>query len=152
MGTIAFDGLRLSKYSPYYEQEVGFDIRDGRLGLKTGYTLEWGPERHVLRISDGSVAVRTLVLGIPGTQQPKVELPEVDLGGIGVDALGRTARVEMVVLRNGVVRARRNPDGRFDLERMQPPKKSAPPPKERSEPFRWTVGKLELAGWRIEFQ
>ena len=42
-GTVSFDGLRLSKYSPYYEQEVGFEIRDGRLGLKTGYTLEWGP-------------------------------------------------------------------------------------------------------------
>lgn len=35
-GTVSFDGLRLSKYSPYYEQEVGFEIRDGRLGLKTG--------------------------------------------------------------------------------------------------------------------
>src|SRR5262249_57365672 len=49
MGTITFDGLRLSKYSPYYEQEVGFDIRDGILGLNTAYTLEWGPGQALRR-------------------------------------------------------------------------------------------------------
>jgi len=159
-GTVSFDGLRLAKYSPYYEQEVGFEIRDGRLGLKTGYTLEWGAERHVLRLSDGSVAVRTLVLGLPGTPQPKVELPEADLTGISVDALGRTARVESVALRNGVVRSHRNAEGLFDLERMGPPKKSGTPPgtksgppaKTKSEPFHWAVGKVELAGWRLELQ
>lgn len=151
-GTISFDGLRLSKYSPYYEQEVGFEIRDGRLGLKTGYALEWGAERHLLRISDGSVAVRTLVLGIPGTPQPKVELPELDVTGISVDALGRSARVETVALRNGVVRAHRNPDGRFDVEQMKPPRKAEPPPREKSEPFHWALGKIELAGWRVELQ
>jgi len=151
-GTVSFDGLRLSKYSPYYEQEVGFEIRDGRLGLKTGYTLEWGAERHVLRVSEGSVAVRSLVLGIPGTPQPKVELPEVDVGSISADAIGRTARVEAVTLRNGVIRAHRNPDGRFDVEQMKPPPKSGPRSKEKSAPFHWAVGKIELAGWRIEFQ
>ena len=121
-GTISFDGLRLSKYSPYYEQEVGFEIRDGRLGIKTGYTLEWGPDRHVLKTSDGSISVRTLVLGLPGVAQPKFELPETLVTGIGLDAVARTARVETVVLRGAVVRAHRNPDGRFDLEQMKPPK------------------------------
>ncbi|HZJ53499.1 MAG TPA: DUF748 domain-containing protein, partial [Myxococcaceae bacterium] len=154
-GTISFDGLRLSKYSPYYEQEVGFEIRDGRLGLKTGYTLEWGPERRVLRVTDGSVSVRTLVLGIPGIAQPKVELPEADVTGIAMDAIGRTARVEVVSLRGAVIRAHRNPDGRSDLEQMRPPRKAGPPPKaskEKTEPFRWAVGKLELAGWRFELR
>jgi Domain of Unknown Function (DUF748) len=151
-GTISFDGLRLSKYSPYYEQEVGFEIRDGRLGLKTGYTLEWGTERHILRTSDGSVSVRTLVLGLPGVGQPKVELPETLVTGIGLDAVARTVRVETVVLRNAVLRAHRNPDGRFDLEQMRPPKKPGPPPKEKSEPFHWSLAKVELAGWRFEFR
>jgi len=149
-GTISFDGLRLSKYSPYYEQEVGFEIRDGRLGIKTGYTLEWGPDRHVLKTSDGSISVRTLVLGLPGVAQPKFELPETLVSGIGLDAVERTARVETVVLRGAVGRAHRNPDGRFDLEQMKPPKKAGPPPKGKSEPFHWSVGKIELAGWRME--
>jgi len=150
-GNISFDGLRLKKYSPYYEQEVGFEIRDGRLGVKTGYTVEWGPDHHVLRIADGTVAIRTLVLGVPGIAQNKVELPEADATGISVDALGRTARVEAVVLRNGVVRAHRNPDGQTDLELMRPPRKAASPPsKEKSEPFHWALGAFALAGWRVE--
>ena len=158
-GSIAFDGLRLSKYSPYYEQEVGFDIRDGRLGLKTSYALEWGPARHVLRTADGSIAIRTLVLGLPGNPQPKVELPEADVSGIALDVLGRTAKVDGVVLRNAVVRARRNANGLFDLEQMKPPRKAAPPPRqpanapqERTPPFHWGVGAFELSGWRLEFR
>jgi hypothetical protein len=167
-GTISFGGLRLAKYSPYYEQEVGFEIRDGKLGVKTQYTLEWGPEHHVLQVSEGSVALRSLVLGIPGTAQPKVSLPEADVTGIAVDVVGRKARVDAVVLKNGVVRARRDSEGLFDLEKMGPKGKSGPPPSEKSspqpttkssatpaeksEPFHWAVGKIELAGWRLEMR
>ncbi len=151
-GTITFEGLRLSKYSPYYEQEVGFEIRDGRLGLRTGYTLEWGPERHVLRIADGSIAVRALVLALPGAGQPKVELPEADVTGIAVDALGRTARVQAVALRKGIVRVHRNAEGAFDVEKMKAPPRARPAGTEKSEPFHWALGKIELAGWRIELQ
>ena len=149
-GTIAFDGLRLAKYSPYYEQEVGFEIRDGRLGVKTGYELEWGSQRHLARLSEGAISLRSLVLALPGGAQPKVELPEADVAGISVDALGRTARVGSVVLRNGVVRARRDAQGAFDVEQLKPPKKSGPPPPEKTTPLRWAVGKVELAGWRLE--
>ncbi|HET6983384.1 MAG TPA: DUF748 domain-containing protein, partial [Myxococcaceae bacterium] len=152
IGTITFDGLRLSKYSPYYEQEVGFDIRDGLLGLKTVYTLEWGPEKHLLRIADGAISVRTLVLGIPGNNQPHIQLPVADVGGIGIDVVGRTARVESVVLKEAVIRSRRNSDGRFDLEQMKPPRKSSPPPKDKNEPWHWSLGSIELAGWRVDFQ
>jgi hypothetical protein len=160
MGTITFDGLRLSKYSPYYAQEVGFEVRDGQLGVKTVYTLEWSPEVHVLRISDGSVVLRSLVLGIPGAKEPKLELPEATVSGIGVDVIASNAQVGAVVLKNGVVRARRGTDGAIDLEKMKPPQKSSPPPtetsasppKETSKPFEWRVGRVELAGWRLELQ
>ena len=153
MGTITFDGLKLSKYSPYYEQEVGFEIRDGLLGLKTAYTFSWGPEDHMLRVADGSVSVRTLVLGVPGLPENKVELPEAKASGIGIDVVHQNARVETVVLRDAVLRVHRNRDGRFDLEQFRPPKKAGPPPKEtKSEPFHWGVGKVELAGWRIELR
>jgi hypothetical protein len=157
-GTISFDGLRLQKYSPYYEEAVGFEIRDGRLGLKTGYTFEWGPDRHVLQVSDGAIAVRTLVLGVRGIQQNKVELPAADVNGIAIDVMGRTARVNAAVLKDGVVRARRNANGQTDLEMMGPPKKAGPPPKEssqskeKSKPFHWALGAFELSGWRVEFQ
>src|SRR5262249_28127522 len=144
MGTVAFDGLRLAKYSPYYEQEVGFDIRDGRLGVKTAYTLVWSADEHLLKLADGSVSVRSLAMGIPGTPQPKGELPAVDVGGIGIDVVGRIARVESVVLKDAVIRARRNRDGRFDVEQMKPPKKSSPPPKEKNEPWHWSLGTIEL--------
>jgi hypothetical protein len=152
-GTITFDGLQLKKYSPYYEQSVGFEIRDGKLGLRTGYQLEWGGEKRILKIVDGSVAVRTLVLGLPGAPTPKVELPAADIGGIGVDVPGRVARVESVALKEGIVRAHRSKDGAFDVEAMGPPKSSAPSkPTPKDEAWQWSLGRIELAGWKLEFQ
>src|SRR4029078_10479616 len=153
MGTITFDGLKLSKYSPYYEQEVGFEIRDGLLGLKTAYTFSWGREDHMLRVADGSVSVRTLVLGVPGLPENKVELPEAKASGIGIDVLRPKARVAPVVLRDAVLRVHRNRDARFDLEQFRPPKKAGPPPKEtKSEPFHWGGGKVDIGGWRSELR
>jgi hypothetical protein len=152
-GTITFDGLELKKYSPYYEQQVGFEIRDGKLGVKTGYQLEWGGDKRVLKVVDGSVAVRTLILGLPGAPMPKVELPTIDVGGIGVDVPGRLARVETVSLKEGIVRVHRNKDGSFDIEAMGPPKSNAPAkPTPKDEAWQWSLGKIELAGWRVEFQ
>ena len=93
------------------------------------------------------------MLGLPGAPVPKVELPVADIGGIGVDVPGRIARVETVALKDGVVRAHRNKDGRFDLEAMGPPKSTTPPkPTPPEDVLQWSLGRIELAGWKLEFQ
>ena len=152
-GTITFEGLELKKYSPYYEDSVGFEIRDGKLGVKTSYQLEWGGEKRVLKILDGAVAVRSLILGLPGAPTPKAEFPAIDIGGIGVDVPGRVARVETVAIKEATIRAHRNKDGQLDLEAMGPPKSEAPSkPTPKEDQWQWSLGKIDLARWRVELQ
>lgn len=168
-GRFSFDEIQLKKYSPYYEQAVGFELRDGRLGVKSSYDLEWGPDKRLVKISDGSASLRSLALALPGAPTPAVELPEASVGGIAVDVLTRIATVDSVVLKGGVVRARRAPDGKIDLLAMAGPpgddSPPSPPPADApsmpipvkvkdqgaKEPAaQWTLRAFEASGWRIE--
>ena len=163
-GTLSLEGIRLTKYSPYYEQNVGFELSDGTAGVKGSYELEWGPERRVVRVHDASLAVRSLVIRLPGMAQPKIEQPELDITGVAVDVLERVARVESVALRGGTFRARRGSDGKIDVERLTIPRgREAPPgsppvtqapapfaPAKPPKPFRWTVDKVVVSEEHIE--
>ena len=109
-GTLTLDGLRLPKYAPYYDQSVDFDLLDGTARVQSSYQLEWGLERRLLRLSDGAIAVRKLVLRLRGASEPSVELPQLDVGGVQVDLLGQVATVESVSLRGATIHVRRGSD------------------------------------------
>jgi hypothetical protein len=173
-GRFSLDNVRFGKYSPYYEQSVGFEPRGGTLGVKSRYELEWGPDRRVVKLADGAISVRALAIGLPGNATPAVELPEGDVAGISADVLTRTALVDSVILKGGVVRARRGPDGKIDLMAMsggtgkgaQAAEPPASPPEDlplaasikvkdsaaTAPPLQWTVRLLELSGWRLELE
>ena len=117
-GTLTLDGLRLPKYSPYYDQNVDFDLLDGTARVQSSYQLEWGPARRLVQLSDGTLAVRQLVLRLRGASEPSVELPQLDVGGVKIDVLEQVAAVESVSLRGGTIHVRRGNDGRIDLMRL----------------------------------
>jgi hypothetical protein len=157
-GTLSLDGLRLPKYAPYYDQSVDFDLLDGTARIQSSYQLEWGPERRLLRLSDGALAVRKLVLRLRGASEPSVELPQLDVGGVQVDVLEQVAKVESVSLRGATVHMRRGNDGRIDLMRLASGGQPAPShpaaaqkPAKPAKPFQWTVRKVELAEERLLF-
>lgn len=169
-GRFSFENLLVRKYSPYYEQSVGFEVREGRLGVKARYDLEWGPDRRLVNLTEGAASLRSLALGLPGVASPVVELPEADVGGTAIDVLSRNVTVDSVVLKGGVIRARRGPDGNVDLVAMARTAAvvpsadgdapgAAPAPgfpvkvKEgagQEPPVRWSVRSLETPGWRVE--
>ncbi|MGC3998540.1 MAG: DUF748 domain-containing protein [Anaeromyxobacter sp.] len=117
-GTLSLQELQLPKYSPYYERDVGFDLRGGTLGVSGSYEAEWSAQRRVFRVKDGAVGLRGLALALRGAQQPSLELPQVDVGGIQADVLAQQFEVGEVALKGGVIRARRGADGRIDLVAM----------------------------------
>jgi len=151
-GTIAFENLRLPKYGPYYEQEVAVDLRDGRINLRTNYDVEWGAQGRHLKISEGELALRGLAVFLQGRQQPAVQLAEMNIAGISADVLERTAAISSLTLRGGVVRARREPDGRLDLTVLVPPQRESKPRESKEQPFRWSLQRVELADGRIEVE
>jgi Domain of Unknown Function (DUF748) len=146
-GTLTLDGIRLPKYSPYYEQRVDFDLVDGTLRVQSSYQLEWGPERRIVQLSEGSLAVRKLALRLRGAGESAVEVPELDVGGVKVDILENVAAVDSVSARGVSIHARRDKEGRVDLERLAPKEGAAgqaPRGGKAAKPYQWTVHKVSL--------
>ncbi len=153
-GTLTLDGIRLPKYAPYYEQTVDYDLLDGTVRVEGSYQLEWGQKKRLLRLSDGTLALRKLVLRLRGAAEASVELPELDVRGVQVDLLEEVAAVESVSVRGLSVRGERGADGKVDLTRLAP-HKAEPTPGQRlakaAKPFRWAVHKVELSEGRVGF-
>ena len=157
-GMIAFENVRIAKYAPYYEQQVGFDVQSGLISLRTRYQLELGSARQHFRTSEGEVALRTLAIALRGHKQPALQLAEMNVAGISIAPLEGNAEINSVQLRGAVVRARRERDGQIDLTKLVPPPapsetSSKSPTKTSSKtPFRWAVRRVELSNGRVELE
>lgn len=157
-GSFSLDDIRLSKYAPYYQPAVGFEIRDGLASLKASYQLEWSAARRALQIQDGTLDLRALVLALRGASEPLLELPALAISGVAADLLENNAEVASVTLRDPVLRVRRDRGGQVNLEKLLPP---APPPakaataagaKPPPAPFRYLVRKVDVLNGRVDVE
>ncbi|ACL66972.1 protein of unknown function DUF748 [Anaeromyxobacter dehalogenans 2CP-1] len=146
-GTLAFERIQLPKYAPYIHDQAPVDLAEGVLDLETAYELAWGADARVLRTSGGKLTVERLALAPRGQADAPVRLPRVEVAGIQVDALAKQASVATVAVRGGAVRARLEQDGTLELARMAPPPSPASP-----EPWRWSVGALEVSGLAVDVE
>jgi len=153
-GTLGLENVQIPKYAPYTQDAIAADISSGVLSVKAGYEVEWGPRKHVLRLADGSLSVRRLEAGT-GTGAPLLALDEIDVGGVSVDVLERTADVGRVSLRGGRVAVERRKDGRVTLmELLAPPasptRVAVAAPESPPPPVRFRVGEVALESIRID--
>lgn len=148
-GALAFERVKLSRYAPYFQEEVPIAVQDGLLDFETHYDLEWGAGRRKLEISGGRVTVDRLAMGPRGSADAAVRLPRVEVSGIDVDAVGRQARVAEVAFRGGEVRVLRQADGTLELARMAPTPTPTPSPAPSPSPWRWSVGAVAVSGLAV---
>ena len=120
-GTFTFDDLQLPKYAPYYQDATGAEIRKGVLGLKATYDLEWGTERRVVKIVDGSASLRDLVVGRRDGGDPAIELPRFDVAGFHADVLTQELAITRMALEGG------SDPGAARSRRRHRPRLAAPP-------------------------
>ena len=119
-GTFTFEGLNLPKYAPYYQDSTSAEVRRGLLGLRASYELEWGTEKRMVKIVDGSVSLKDLELG-PRGGEPLIELPRFDVAGIHADVLTWDTTINSMTAEGGRIRVRREADGSIDLVTLLSP-------------------------------
>jgi len=153
-GTISFDSLHLSKYGPFYERTVGFDVVRGLTAVKAGYELNLGPQGRTMKVKDAEIVVRELTLVERGQRDTAVFVPMLRVSGVNVDAVGRRAAVGSITLQGGAVNVSRARDGKINLLRMlAAPADSEPPAPSARAPvagaaappapaWRWLIGRL----------
>jgi hypothetical protein len=128
-GEFRVEDVPLRKYEPYHSPFLRADLVEGRLSVRGRYELALAPSGRILRLTEGNVQLRGLRILERPAGEPVIELPSLDLTGITADAGARRAEVAGVTLVGGYLRARREPDGSFNLLSLfSPPTPTTPTP------------------------
>jgi hypothetical protein len=150
-GTLSLENLALPKYQPYYQDQVGFELRKGQATVRASYVFEWTEGRHILQLLEGSLDLTDLQLAAPGQAQIPLEWPTVEARGIRADLLENTAGIASLHLRDGRIQVARLPNGEIDLLNLLVPK-PRPKPQEPGKPFQFTLKELSLTGFQVDFE
>jgi len=154
-GEFSLENILLPKYAPYYADRIRADLTSGILSMEGHYEIAMADDRRTLKLSGGSVRLRTIKLVERVGGAPAVDLPALDVEGIEADALTQKASIGSLTLDGGALRVRREKDGSINLLAMLPPPAApaqaagAPPP----APARYpdvSVGELVLKDLGVE--
>jgi hypothetical protein len=164
-GTIAFTGVKLTKYDAYLrEQAPALLIQSGAVSLRAGYHLAWGAGARKATLSGLEVVAEGLALARRRDQSVALSLPRLELTGGEIDALGQVATFGALKVSGGALSPRREPDGKVTLLEMleRPPRAAAPsappapaPPsstRPSSAPWRWSLGALAIEGLAVSME
>lgn len=126
-GEFSLENIVLPKYAPYYADRIQAEVVAGAVTVRGRYEIEIAKGLKVLRLHEGAVQLRGLVLRERGTEKAAVELPALEVTGIQADALKPQAAIAAIVATGGHLRVRRETDGSLNLLSLLQPA-TAPPP------------------------
>jgi hypothetical protein len=126
VGEFALENISLAKYAPLYQDLVRFQITDGTVDVRAGYVVEQGVlTNNRARLTNASIAVRSLKLAEAGAAESAVEVPQFAIAGAQLDAFGRAAEVGSITTRGGRLAVRRNADASLNLVDLAQPSPTA---------------------------
>jgi Domain of Unknown Function (DUF748) len=153
-GELSATDLVLKKYAPYYGERLGIDLADGKLSVRGQYELDFGSSSPVMKLVDGSLAVRNLKLKERGSGEVLLDLPAADVTGATADGQTFKTSIRQVALQGGHLRLRREKDGTWNFGKIGPPANppgsalGAAPASARN--FQMT--EILLKDWTVELQ
>ncbi|MGE5664914.1 MAG: DUF748 domain-containing protein, partial [Deltaproteobacteria bacterium] len=100
-GTVEIAGVRLKKYAPYYAKNVLFEVLDGTLDLKTGYTVAEAGKRIGVVLSGLDTSLKSLRLRKTGEAEEFLSIPSLSVRNVRIDLPRKEAVVGEVASRGG---------------------------------------------------
>ncbi len=113
-GRLAVEDLALRTAWQYLRDEMGFEIREGRLGVTAAVTLDYGTTPPGLVLTEGGITVADLRLTPRDQDADLARLERFELAGIEVDLLNHVARVRSVETHGARLLALRNEEGEVE--------------------------------------
>lgn len=159
-GELGVSDVVLKKYAPYYAEKLGVDLVDGKLTVRGRYEVNFGEKSRVMKLIEGSVALRNLKVVERASGETLLELPAADLTGAAADGLTFKSSVKQVTLQGGRLKLRREADGTLNLAKLAagatPAASSVSAPVAASAatamPLEFQAGELALRDWVVEVQ
>jgi len=147
-GSFSLDRLLLSKYHPFYRDQLAFRFQGGTASARAGYQFQWSQGTHVMKLTDGSMELLGLELA-QDQGAPPVVLPRAAAAGVEADLVARSARIASLSLQDGRLAVTRSAAGEINLVRLLTPRTSSTEP---SAPFHLELKELSLKGFQVDFQ
>jgi Domain of Unknown Function (DUF748) len=153
--------LQIAAYRPYYQDALGSAQPRGQVAASLN--LDYAPASGV-QLSEGALQLSDFSLPEAGSKQPILQLASLKLDGLRLDLAKRSLALAQISSRDAQWRLVRDADGINLLQQFSPaqttalnapvaaarsvsaPAGAAPPP------WQWSVGKLDIAGWRASLE
>lgn len=113
--TLAIDALALPALQPYADAATSARILDGAFSATLTLAADWSKEPLDLKISDSTLAVTALNLGLPGAKEPALTLHEARVTAPLVDLAAQNADIAAITVSGLGIRATRSAKGDIDL-------------------------------------
>jgi uncharacterized protein involved in outer membrane biogenesis len=142
-GGLEIKSVPLKKYSPYYQDQVLFNLEEGSLNFATRYKYAKGEREPEISLSGLSVILNSLRLRRPGEKEDFLRVPVLSVKDTLVDVTQKKLTVGIFSTEKGMLALNRLKNGEFDLQKLFPPSqpKEEPPgqKKEKGDEKQWTV-------------
>jgi len=162
-GNLSMGNLFLNRYAPYYENLIGFDIRDGVLNLAFGFEISKDENENKMVIAGQEISIHSLSVMDRKAKEEMINIPEFKISGSTFDLANRKIDTGTISTRNGKILMKRDKDDRFNIvETIVPEKKvekNAPTPVVKTEtpadepyvPWSITLNALDASGFNLLF-
>ena len=142
-GGLKIKSVPIKKYSPYYQDQILFNLEEGRLDFSTRYKYAKGENEPEISLSGMSVILNSLRLKKPDENEDFLKIPILSIKNTLVDLTQKKLTIGTFSTEKGNLTCNRLKNGDFDLLKLFP----SPPPKE--EPVKQEKGKEEEKNWIV---
>jgi uncharacterized protein involved in outer membrane biogenesis len=130
-GTIEIKSIPFKKYSPYYRENILFDIEDGRLDLSTRYKYAKGGKGEEIDLLGLAISLSSLRFKKPEENEDFLKIPNFSIKETDLSLSKKELRIGVFSTQNGELAVKRLASGDINLLKLIPPSTAQPePPKE----------------------
>jgi len=120
-GRIELSGMAPSKYAPYYNGKVNFEVtKKGTLDVASSFRYEAGKEEPLVHLTDGSIRIDSLKLTDKSTKKKVMSVPILAIKGIEVDTSNKSIKLGHLASEKGYALFHRSKNGRVNLQHLFP--------------------------------
>jgi uncharacterized protein involved in outer membrane biogenesis len=117
-GKVAIESFKPGNLSPYYQNALALEIKEGFLDLTTQYKLEAKDDGSDLKFTDLNANLKTVRLDFPGHPEPLWRIPSLIIKDGSVDVSGKTVVIGAIQAKAGIGHVQRDKDGTLNYARI----------------------------------
>ncbi|MGD9022507.1 MAG: DUF748 domain-containing protein, partial [Deltaproteobacteria bacterium] len=138
-GELKLQGVPLSKYRPYYRDNINFLVEGGILALQTNFQFETVDDQPELSLSDASVSLDTVSLRMVDEKEPFFSVPILSVKETAMSLAKGELVIGEVFTEKGLLKCVVHKNGDLNLATLVPPPAESPRADVPESEKRWEV-------------